>query len=40
LNRDSGSRLGVNYEYRTRDGRTDAESYKRSRVFASYMYLY
>ena len=38
LNRDSGSRLGINYEYRSREARSTIESYSRRRVFASYMY--
>ena len=40
LNRDSGSRFGVNYEYRNRDAHAAAESYSRRRVFASYTSLY
>jgi hypothetical protein len=40
LNRDRGSRLGVNYEYRNRDASAEVESYSRHRVFASYMYVY
>ena len=40
LNRDSGSRFGINYEYRNRDARAADESYTRRRVFASYTYLY
>jgi hypothetical protein len=40
LNRDTGSRFGVNYEYRNRDAQAAAESYARRRVFVSYTYLY
>ena len=40
LNRDRGSRLGVNYEYRNRDATAAVESYSRRRVFVSYMYVY
>jgi putative beta-barrel porin BBP2 len=39
-NRGNGSRVGFNYEFRSRDAHDVRESYSRHRLYASYSYIY